>query len=84
MPGGRPEPGWPHRYWVETGRAKKFAEPDPTFEQVLRAESPAEPEARRVLTKITAEALPAQGREPERRIRDRGARSSAATIAEEG
>ena len=23
-PGATPEPGWPHRYWVETGRAEKL------------------------------------------------------------
>jgi hypothetical protein len=70
LPAGHEEPGWPHRYWVETGRALKFAEPDPSFEQVLRAESPAEPEARALLTRSTAEALPA-GPEPEQAVRPR-------------
>jgi hypothetical protein len=60
VPGGPAEPGWPHRYWVETGRAKKFEEPDPTWQQVLRAESPVEPAARGVLAKVTSEALPVQ------------------------
>jgi hypothetical protein len=60
VPGGPAEPGWPHRYWVETGRAKKFEEPDPTWQQVLRAESPVEPAAREVLHKVTSEALPVQ------------------------
>ena len=57
VPGGDAEPGWPDRYWVETGRAKKFDEPDPTFEQVKRAENPLQPA---VLTKMAAEALPAR------------------------
>jgi hypothetical protein len=60
VPGGPTEPGWPHRYWVETGRAKKFEEPDPTWQQVLRAESPVEPATRGVLHKVTSEALPVQ------------------------
>jgi hypothetical protein len=57
-PGGHPEPGWPHRYWVETGRALEFVEPDPTWAQVLRAESPAELETREALPKVLSEALP--------------------------
>jgi hypothetical protein len=52
------KPGWPHRYWVETGRAPRFVEPDPSWEQVLRAESPAEPEIRPALAMVKSEALP--------------------------
>jgi hypothetical protein len=54
------EPGWPRRYWVETGRAEKYDEPDPTFEQVKRAESPLAPENLALFTEVTAEALPAR------------------------
>jgi hypothetical protein len=60
VPGGQAQPGWPHRYWVETGRAEKFAQPDPTWQQVLRAESVAEPEVRPTLLSVTSEALPAR------------------------
>lgn len=60
-PAGGTGPGWPERYWVETGRAEKFAEPDPTFEQVKRAERPADAEKdKKALFKTTAEALPAR------------------------
>jgi L-lysine epsilon oxidase C-terminal domain len=60
-PAGGPGPGWPERYWVETGRAKKFEEPDPTFEQVKRAERPADAEkAKKAVFMTTAEALPAR------------------------
>ncbi|HYO13108.1 MAG TPA: LodA/GoxA family CTQ-dependent oxidase [Thermoanaerobaculia bacterium] len=60
-PAGATGPGWPERFWVETGRAEKFVEPDPTFEQVKRAERPAEfEEDREALFKVTAEALPAR------------------------
>lgn len=58
VPPGDLQPGWPHRYWVETGRAPRFVEPDPSWQQVLRAESPAEPEVRPVLAKVASEALP--------------------------
>jgi L-Lysine epsilon oxidase N-terminal/L-lysine epsilon oxidase C-terminal domain len=60
VPGGHPERGWPHRYWVETGRAEKFVKPDATFEQVVRAERPEEAEvvAPEALFTVTAEALP--------------------------
>ena len=60
VPPGDLKPGWPHRYWVETGRSPDYVEPDPSWEQVLRAESPAEPEVRSVLAKVTSEALPAR------------------------
>jgi len=60
VPGGPAEPWWPHRYWVETGRSEEFTEPDPTWQQVLRAESPAEPAVRGVMAKVTSEALPVQ------------------------
>lgn len=60
-PVGGTGPGWPERYWVETGRAEKFVEPDATFEQVKRAERPAEAEKLRKATlAVTAEALPAR------------------------
>ena len=71
LPAGHQEPGWPHRYWVETGRALEFVEPDPTWEQVLRAESPAEPEVRTMLTRATSEALPAQPAAAEQAVRPR-------------
>jgi hypothetical protein len=62
--GGATGPGWPERYWVETGRAESFTEPDATFEQVKRAERPAEAEEAREaifkVTKVTSEALPAR------------------------
>jgi hypothetical protein len=60
VPGGEPRPGWPDRYWVETGRAEKYDEPDPTYEQVKRAEAPLAPEAPALRTAMTAEALPAR------------------------
>lgn len=60
-PAGGTGPGWPERYWVETGRAEKYTEPDPTFEQVKRAERPADAEKdKEALFKTTAEALPAR------------------------
>ncbi len=68
-PAGGTGPGWPDRYWVETGRAEKFTEPDPTFEQVKRAERPADAEkAKRAMLMVTAEALPARS-EAERATR---------------
>lgn len=68
VPGGGAEPGWPHRYWVETGRAEEFVEPDPSFEQVKiaerRAETPEEAAVTgEVLFRVTAEALPARTEE---------------------
>ncbi len=46
---------------METGRAKKYEEPDPTFEQVKRAERPADAEkAKKAVFMTTAEALPAR------------------------
>lgn len=60
VPPGDLKPGWPHRYWVETGRSLQYVDPDPSWQQVLRAESPAEPEVRLVLAKVTSEALPAR------------------------
>ncbi|HSG38630.1 MAG TPA: LodA/GoxA family CTQ-dependent oxidase [Thermoanaerobaculia bacterium] len=70
VPGGAAEPGWPHRYWVETGRAEKFMEPDATFEQVKRAERPEEAEEVAPKALFKAEALPART-EAERAARPR-------------
>ncbi|GAA4878768.1 LodA/GoxA family CTQ-dependent oxidase [Actinomycetospora straminea] len=52
---------WPSRYWVETGRAERFTEPDATFEQVKRAEQPeAAAESGAALPTVAAEAQPAR------------------------
>lgn len=37
-PGMEPEPGFPARYWVETGRSRQFSDGDPTWRQLLLVE----------------------------------------------
>jgi hypothetical protein len=70
VPGGAAEPGWPDRYWVETGRAEMYEEPDPTFEQVKRAEKPLAAATRALKAPVIEEALPART-EAERAARPR-------------
>ncbi len=58
-PAGGTGEGWPERYWVEMGRAEKFVEPDASFEQVERAERPADFEQiTEPLFRVRGEALP--------------------------
>jgi hypothetical protein len=45
-PKGEPEPGFPARYWVETGRSRSFSDADPTWRQLLLVEG-LEPEEQR-------------------------------------
>ncbi|MES1241379.1 MAG: LodA/GoxA family CTQ-dependent oxidase, partial [Acidobacteriota bacterium] len=46
QPASPAEPGFPERYWVETGRSRKFSDADPTWRQLLLVEG-LEPEEQR-------------------------------------
>ncbi len=53
-----PEPGFPARYWVETGRSRKFSDADPTWRQLLLVEG-LEPDEQRT-ERLKRAAMPVQ------------------------
>lgn len=63
-PEGAAEPGFPARYWVETGRARKLSDADPTWRQLLLIEG-LEPEEQRS-ERLRKAALPVQALAEER------------------